>query len=819
MNTIDTTTFARLLAAVEKPGRYTGNELNAVRKPDAFLRVGISYPDLYEVGMSNNGVRILYDAVNRIEEFACERVFAVPADFEERLRALALPLFTLESRIPLSRLDMLGFNLSHELVYTNVLQILDLGGIPLLARERGQGDPIVVAGGEAASNPAPMLAFFDAFFAGDGEEGIVDIARALAEGKRKGLRREEVLASLGEVLGVLVSSAYAFEYSGGKLSGVSGPSVAKRVYRSAAPAIPEKPLVPSIRIAQERAIVDVTRGCCNLCKFCHAGYYELPYRRYGLDEVKKGVYASIGSTGYNELSLSSLSVSDYPDLVPLLNAIFPDLTRMGVSISLPSLRVDRNTIAILELTSDVRRSSLTFAVESASEAMRARAHKRLVIDDLVEIVEFVIDRGWKHIKLYFMLGLPGCEEHDEAQDIIDLLKRIHHAGRRRLSINVTLSPFIPKSHTPFQRERQMDEQYCADAVFRIKRGVPRSVTIKSHDLHASIVEGAFARGDTRLGEAVLRAYRGGCRLDSWSEHFRFDIWQNALDETVPGWREYLARREDGDILPWKMVTTGFDRLVEIKERSTKCAMRRPSSANRRQALDADAMKAAFADFTAKYQVNGRVRMRFAKRGDARYISHIDFVDVLKRAFRMAGIPVSLTQGFNKRERLAPGYPLPLGIESEAELCDADLFAPVDIDEAKKALSGKLPEGIFLRDLRPLEGHEAGSIMSLTAAMSFDVATGDDGLRSRLADGLAAKAALTKKTKSGEKAISFDEAVISSTPVENGMRIMLSVGSEQSIRIDELVSILSGAPPGELWKFSIVKTAQFSRSGGGFSELR
>ena len=346
MGTIDTHALRRILCSVEKPGRYAGGEMNAVCKTSAAVRMAISYPDLYEVGMSNHGIRILYDRVNRVEEYACERVFAAAPDFEAALRREGIPLFTLESRLPLRELDLVGFNLAHELVYTNVLQILDLGGVPLLRGERGDDMPIVVAGGAAASNPGPMEDFIDAFFLGDGEEGIVEKLDVIAAGRRQGLSRSAIIEALAGVQGVLLP--------GGK-------GAVRRVYRSAAPWTVERPVIPSMRITQEKAVVEVTRGCFNLCKFCHAGYYDLPCRSYDDGLLADAVIRAVENTGYSELTLSSLSISDYRGLVPLLNRVFPWLTRNGVSLSLPSLRVDASTIPIIEFTSDVRKSSLTFA--------------------------------------------------------------------------------------------------------------------------------------------------------------------------------------------------------------------------------------------------------------------------------------------------------------------------------------------------------------------------------------------------------------------------------------------------------------------------
>jgi len=800
MGTIDTHALRRILCSVEKPGRYAGGEMNAVCKTSAAVRMAISYPDLYEVGMSNHGIRILYDRVNRVEEYACERVFAAAPDFEAALRREGIPLFTLESRLPLRELDLVGFNLAHELVYTNVLQILDLGGVPLLRGERGDDMPIVVAGGAAASNPGPMEDFIDAFFLGDGEEGIVEKLDVIAAGRRQGLSRSAIIEALAGVQGVLLP--------GGK-------GAVRRVYRSAAPWTVERPVIPSMRITQEKAVVEVTRGCFNLCKFCHAGYYDLPCRSYDDGLLADAVIRAVENTGYSELTLSSLSISDYRGLVPLLNRVFPWLTRNGVSLSLPSLRVDASTIPIIEFTSDVRKSSLTFAVESGSDAMRARAHKRLDERDLLEIAAFAAGRGWRHLKLYFMIGLPGCDEHDEAESIRSLIMKILAAGGKRLELNITVSPFIPKPHTPFQRERQMSMEYFDETVKALKRSLPRRVAVKNHDVRASTLEGVMSRGDGRLGRAILRAYLDGCRLDSWGEHFRYDLWISALDAETPHWREYLDRRGPDELLPWERVSTGREKLVGLMER--RRAERRPRRSMRGEELDTAEIERAYGDFTRKYAVAARARLVFAKRGELRYVSHNDFVEVIRRALRMAHVPVAYTQGFNKRERLAFGFPLPLGLESEAEICDVDLFGELDADGAIEAVSSKLPGGARLVRARVLSDDENGSVMSAVRAVAYRIGADSAGALDSLRRFLNERRPFSKKTKSGVREIEFDRVVLDAAFDAGGALLTVSAGGESSVRIDEILSVPAGGDM-PLCAYSVVKTAQFALDGNALREI-
>jgi radical SAM family uncharacterized protein/radical SAM-linked protein len=788
-----------------------GRELNIIVKRSPLLRMALSYPDLYEVGMSNNGLRILYDRVNSIPEAACERVFAVAEDFEQSLRGNGVPLYTLETYTPIRELDLLGFNVSHELLCTNVLQILDLGGIPLRRGDRGEESPIVIAGGEGISNPFPLSDFIDAFFIGDGEEGIMEIVRAVLGAKQSGLGRDEKIELVGAVAGVLVPSRYRMSYNGCDIATLSGPTVRKRVYRGREMVDPVKPLVPNIRIAQERIVIEVTRGCSNFCSFCHAGFYDLPYRCYDYRVAADRIIEIARNTGYNEVTLSSLSISDYPRLSSLVNAVLPELTGMGISVSFPSLRVDTATLPIIEQISELRRASLTFAVESASENIRARANKKLSNRDIVEIVRHVFARGWKVIKLYFMIGLPGCEEHDEAEEIIHLLKEIHQIGGRGMDINVTVSPFVPKPHTPFQLERQAGRDYFIGTVRRIKQGLPRSVKIKNHDIEASLLEAVIARGDARLGDVIERSYREGCRFDSWKEHFRFGTWEKNLNEKLPGWESCLGRRGGGP-MPWHVIETGFERLVE-KRVSRGASGVLPQSRVKRadEQIDVKRIEEAKLGFVRRYNVAGRIRIRFYKTGMMRFIPHIDFMEVVKRALRMAGAPVSISQGFNKRERISAGFPTPLGIESEAELIDVELFD--DITEHFPAnLGAGLPDGIGVAGVRTIG--ERDSLMAATHVMEYRITIASESVRLIIRDGLASKPEFRKHSKRNERSVPFEKALHSFEFQDDASLIMrLHAGSEDSVRIDDALRVIAGIEDLHMNGIRIVKTAQYSIING------
>lgn len=816
MKRISQETIDQLVFDLKKPGRYIGHELNQIVKEKPFIRMAISYPDLYEVGMSNNGIRILYDIVNKIEDAACERVFAVENDFEQKARSTGIPLYTLETYTPLHELDILGFNISHELLYTNILQIIDLGGIPVFSKDRGNNHPIIIAGGGAASNPAPMQDFIDAFFIGDGEDGILDILDSVRKSKLESLDRHKTIEQLAEIDGVYVPSQYQYVYDDGRLTGIRGKTVRKKIYRS--PEMTGGKLLPNIRITQERMTVEVTRGCGNLCKFCHAGYYELPFRRFDPDVLKDIILNMAENSPYDELTLSSLSIGDYDNLEHLLNMILPGLIRNGISISLPSLKVDMAALPVIENVSDLRRTSLTFAVESACDEIRAKANKRLRIEDLLSITGHVFNSGWKLLKLYFMTGLPGYEEHDEAEAIISLLKQIRKTGGGGIELNVTISPFVPKPHTPFQWEKQADTEYFKSTLNRIIHGVPRSIKIKSHDINASFLEGIFARGDAALGRIIYAAYMDGCRLDSWTEYFKFDVWKKHLESIDRN--AYLGRRGDSDILPWSRINTGFGKLININKNKT-ADFTKVHSRHSTEKLDTEAIKKAMEDFNLKFKVKQMIRLTFSRKGPARFYSHLDFIEIVKRALRMSGIPVTNTQGFNKREKLALGFPLPLGIESESELCDVDLYENISLDDIKAKLNQNLPGGIKLENAASLESRE--SIMSITSAITYHVETADPDLGNNIKRNLEAGKNFVKESKGKKREILFKDAVLNYVIEDQAgpFTLTLAAGEEnagKAVRIDNAVLDLSESGYDRFYKFRIIKLCQMKNDNGKYTEI-
>lgn len=556
-----------LLRRVSKPSRYTGGEWNSVVKDwsAVSVRFALAYPDAYDVGMSNMGLGILYDILNGMEDVACERVFAPWVDMEGEMRRAGVPLWSLESRRPLREFDVVGFTLQYEMTYTNVLNMLDLAGIPVLARDRSDGDPIVIAGGSGAFNPEPMALFFDAFVLGEGEEAVVELAELVRVWKREGTPREGRLRDLLGMPGVYVPGFYAPRYDdAGHFAGLEplvpeAPMVIRRriVERLLRPLV--RPIVPFLQTVHDRAAVEIQRGCTQGCRFCQAGMIYRPTRERSPAEVVQAAAELMANTGYDELSLLSLSTTDHSEIVPMVEALterFPNLR-----ISLPSTRVDSFSVDVANVIARGKKHTLTLAPEAGSQRLRNAINKLVSDGDLLGAVENAFQRGWTGIKMYFMVGLP-TETMEDIAGIVELGRQVRAIGRRyvggRARVRVSTSNLVPKPHTPFQWARQDTAEELAPKHFLLKDGCRAAgVEFSWNDPRDSFVEAVLSRGDRRVAEAVLEAWRRGAKFDAWSELFRFERWQEAFAAVGvdPGWfahREWDTREP----LPWDHVDCG-----------------------------------------------------------------------------------------------------------------------------------------------------------------------------------------------------------------------------------------------------------------------
>ncbi len=572
--------LARILARVEKPGRYIGGEWNQVRKPwdQVAVRVALVFPEVYEIGMSNLGLAILYDVLNQQPDILAERAYAPWVDMERELRAAGLPLFSLESRKPLRAFDVVGISLPYEQLYTNALNVLDLGGIPLLAAERDEGDPVVIAGGGATYNPEPMADFVDAFVIGEGEEVAVEVVREVAQWlpeRQEPGARAALLRRLATIPGVYVPSLYRVSYhADGTVRAVepAEPGVPAKVRKRVVPVLPPPPtrlVVPHLDIVHNRAVVEIQRGCTRGCRFCHAGFTYRPVRERPLEEVLRAVEEVLAHTGYDEVALLSLSTSDYTQIQALVEALRARYAGEHLSISLPSLRLDSFSVDLVDSLQGGRRTGLTFAPEAATPALRRAINKPIPEEDLLEVARLVYRRGWPVIKLYFMIGLPG-ETTEDVEAIAHLVRKVLAIGREemggRARVHVGVSTFVPKPHTPFQWAPLASEEDLRgkqDLLRRMLRKGP--VRLTWNDPRETRLEAILSRGDRRLGPVVLEAWRAGARFDGWQEQFRWERWQGAFARAGLDPDFYLRARPFEEVLPWEHIDSGVSKRFLWRE--------------------------------------------------------------------------------------------------------------------------------------------------------------------------------------------------------------------------------------------------------------
>ena len=569
----------RLLPRVSKPGRYLGTEWNSVHKDweAATLHMALAFPDVYEVGMSHLGTRILYHLVNSKPEFVCERVFTPWIDMEEEMRKEQIPLFALESLRPVRAFDVLGFTLQYEMSFTNILNMLDLAAIPLRSAEREAQDPWIIAGGPCAYNPEPLAPFIDFFLLGESEEQLPAVLSLLAEHKEKKSLREEVLAAVAQIEGVYVPQAYETSCnSKGNIQGIAAASgfpavIKKAVVKDLERAFfPEQVIVPYMEIIHDRVMLEVMRGCSRGCRFCQAGMIYRPVRERSPEVLLQQAEKLLQSSGYAEISLTSLSSGDYSCIQPLVKEMTAKYEPEKINISLPSLRIDSFDVKLAQKIQKVRKSGLTFAPEAGTQRLRDVINKGVSEENLLLAVEAAFRAGWSNIKLYFMIGLP-TEEQADLDGIVALAKKVIalgvKAGRPNVRLTVSTSSFVPKSHTPFQWEPQEDQD-SLDLKQKYLREKLRDKRIKYsyHDIHTSFIEAALAKGDRRLADVLEWVFKAGCRFDGWSEHFHYDVWLKGFQEIGLDPHFYVNRPLNyDDVLPWDHLHCGVTKRFLIEE--------------------------------------------------------------------------------------------------------------------------------------------------------------------------------------------------------------------------------------------------------------
>ncbi len=726
---MNNTTIQDILPFVEQPSRYLGSEINAIKKDYNSIKLSMAlvFPDLYEIGTSHFGLQILYHILNHHNEIAAERVYTPAVDMEKHLRYCNIPISSLESQKPLGEFDIIGFSLLYELNYTNILTILDLGGIPFLSKKRDESCPLIIAGGPCTCNPEPLADFFDAMVIGDGETVIMEMSRIWFRWKDGGKKdKTKLLKAWSRIEGVYIPSFFQPKING------SGFQVLEPVFsdytkitRAVVPdlnssSFPDTPVVPYGRPVHDRLRLELARGCTRGCRFCQAGMIYRPVRERSCENLLELSDKSLASTGYEDISLLSLSTGDYGCIGTLMEKLMERYGPEHIAVSLPSLRAGTLTSELMELVKQVRKTGFTIAPEAGSQRLRDVINKNITEKEITDTVQDAFNLGWQVIKLYFMIGLPTENDDDLAEIVrlVKMLRKINGVKGKKGKITVSIATFIPKAHTPFQWVPQISLEESKQKISCLKKKLRMSgIQVKWQNPEVSMLEGLWARGDLRLSELLIAAYRAGCQFDGWSDKFRFDLWEQALESENVDRKFFTERERDiAELLPWDHIDQGVsgeflkNELARAfkQEYTPDC---RNGDCNFCGVCDFERIKPEVLEIChVKTGVNlspgGRnkssyrkLKVYYSKRNKAKYFGHLELVKIFLRAIRRAKIQVKFSEGFHPKPKISFEDPLPIGLESAWE--SFTLFVQDNIRPKSliKQLNKQLPEGLHIFDCR------------------------------------------------------------------------------------------------------------------------